>query len=74
MTWRLGLKTNENDRLYLCLPLYHGTGLMVGFCSALWSGSSMFVRRKFSASNFLKETREYGTTCFVYIGELCRYL
>jgi citronellyl-CoA synthetase len=34
----------------------------------------MFVRRKFSASNFLKETREYGTTCFVYIGELCRYL
>src|SRR4029450_357013 len=73
-TWRLGLKSNENDRLYICLPLYHGTGLMVGFCSALWSGSSMFVRRKFSASNFLKETREYGTTCFVYIGELCRYL
>ena len=73
-TWRLGLKSDENDRLYICLPLYHGTGLMVGFCSALWSGSSMFVRRKFSASNFLKETREYGTTCFVYIGELCRYL
>ncbi len=74
MTWRLGLKTTEKDRLYICLPLYHGTGLMVGFCSAVWSGSSMFVRRKFSASNFLKETREYGTTCFVYIGELCRYL
>jgi citronellyl-CoA synthetase len=73
-TWRLGLKSNENDRLYLCLPLYHGTGLMVGFCSTLWSGSSMFVRRKFSASNFLNETREFGTTCFVYIGELCRYL
>jgi len=73
-TWRLGLKSDESDRLYLCLPLYHGTGLMVGFCSALWSGSSMFVRRKFSASNFLNETREYGTTCFVYIGEICRYL
>ncbi len=73
-TWRLGLKSNEDDRLYLCLPLYHGTGLMVGFCSALWSGSSMFVRRKFSASNFLNEAREYGTTCFVYIGEICRYL
>jgi citronellyl-CoA synthetase len=73
-TWKVGLKSDEDDRLYLCLPLYHGTGLMVGFCSALWSGSSMFVRRKFSASNFLNETREYGTTCFVYIGELCRYL
>ena len=73
-TWKVGLKSRETDRLYLCLPLYHGTGLMVGFCSTLWSGSSMFLRRKFSASNFLNETREYGTTCFVYIGELCRYL
>ena len=73
-TWKVGLRSNETDRLYLCLPLYHGTGLMVGFCSTLWSGSSMFIRRKFSASNFLNETREYGTTCFVYIGELCRYL
>ena len=29
---------------------------------------------KFSASNFLKEVREHNCTCFVYIGELCRYL
>ncbi len=72
--WKVGFKSKQTDRLYLCLPLYHGTGLMVGFCSTLWSGSSMFLRRKFSASNFLDEAREYHTTCFVYIGELCRYL
>ena len=71
---RAALKSKETDRLYLCLPLYHGTGLIVGFGSTLWSGSSMFIRRKFSASNFLKEVREYNTNCFVYIGELCRYL
>ncbi len=71
---KAGFKSDENDRLYLCLPLYHGTGLMVGFGSTLYSGSSIFLRRKFSASNFLKETREHGTNCFVYIGELCRYL
>ena len=71
---KAGFRSNENDRLYQCLPLYHGTGLIVGFGSTLWSGSSMFLRRKFSASNFLKEARQYGTTCFVYIGELCRYL
>ena len=40
------------------------------FCS----GASMFIRRKFSASNFLSEIRESGSTCFIYIGELCRYL
>ncbi len=71
---KVGFKSKHTDRLYLCLPLYHGTGLMVGFGSTLWSGSSMFLRRKFSASHFLDEVREYRTTCFVYIGELCRYL
>jgi len=71
---KAALKSKETDRLYLCLPLYHGTGLIVGFGSTLWSGSSMFIRRRFSASNFLKEAREYNTNCFVYIGELCRYL
>jgi citronellyl-CoA synthetase len=69
-----GLKCNENDRLYLCLPLYHTTGLMLGAGAAMTSGASMFVRRRFSASNFLKEVREHQCTGLVYIGELCRYL
>ena len=29
---------------------------------------------KFSASNFLREVREYNCTHMIYIGELCRYL
>lgn len=69
-----GLKLTEHDRLYLCLPLYHGTGLMVGAGAAFLAGASMFIRRKFSASQFLPEVREHRTTAFVYIGELCRYL
>lgn len=69
-----GLRLTVNDRLYLCLPLYHGTGLMVGAGAAFLAGASMFIRRKFSASQFLPEVREYRTTAFVYIGELCRYL
>ncbi len=69
-----GLRLTVDDRLYLCLPLYHGTGLMVGAGAAFLAGSSMFIRRKFSASQFLAEVREHRTTAFVYIGELCRYL
>ena len=61
-------------RLYICLPLYHGTGLLIGCGAAFASGASMFMRRKFSASNFLAEVREHQTTCLIYIGELCRYL
>ena len=74
MSHKAGLKCSERDRLYLCLPLYHGTGLVIGAGAALSSGASMFLRRKFSASKFLSEVREHRTNCFVYIGELCRYL
>jgi len=71
---KAGLKCTDKDRIYICLPLYHGTGLMIGMGAAFSSGASVFLRRKFSASNFLREVREHGTTCFIYIGELCRYL
>ena len=69
-----GLMCTPEDRIYLCLPLYHGTGLMIGVGASFASGASMFIRRKFSASNFLREVREHDATCLIYIGELCRYL
>jgi len=71
---RAGLRCTEQDRLYICLPLYHGTGLLIGAGAAFSSGASMFIRRKFSASNFLREVREHQTSCLIYIGEMCRYL
>ncbi|RLQ22657.1 long-chain-acyl-CoA synthetase [Seongchinamella sediminis] len=69
-----GLQCDINDRIYLCLPLYHGTALFLGAGAAFNTGASIFLRRKFSATQFLPEVREYGTTCFMYIGEICRYL
>ena len=69
-----GLQCTPKDTLYLCLPLYHTTGLLIGAGSAFHSGAGMFIRRKFSASNFLSEVRDNHCTCLVYIGELCRYL
>lgn len=67
-------RATEQDRFYVCLPLYHATGLMVGVGAALSSGASSFIRRKFSASSFLPEVREHNTNLLIYIGELCRYL
>ena len=74
LSYKGGLLCDETDCIYLCLPLYHGTGLFLGVGASFLSGATMFVRRKFSASNFLSEVRENGATCFIYIGELCRYL
>ncbi|MCA0901209.1 long-chain-acyl-CoA synthetase [Microbulbifer agarilyticus] len=69
-----GLQAKVDDRIYMCLPLYHITGLGPGFGSALVSGASIFLRRRFSASKFWSEVQEYRTNLFVYVGELCRYL
>ena len=69
-----GLRCTSEDRVYICLPLYHGTALMVGAGAAFMSGASMFLRRRFSARAFLPDVREHGCTSFIYVGELCRYL
>ncbi len=74
LTAKAGLRCTENDRIYICLPLYHASGLMIGAGAALMSGASMFIRKRFSASAFLGEVREHNCTRFVYVGELCRYL
>ena len=74
LSGQAGLKLKPSDRIYLCLPLYHATGLLIGAGAAFSTGASMFVRRRFSASNFLPDVRTHQCTSFVYIGELCRYL
>ena len=74
LSYIAGLQCDENDSIYLCLPLYHGTALFLGVGASFCTGASMIIRRKFSASGFLPDVREHGATCFVYIGELCRYL
>ena len=71
---RAGVRAKPNDRMYLCLPLFHGTGFICGVNSAIFSGASMFLRRKFSASAFWPEIQKYHCTIFFYVGELCRYL
>ena len=70
---KLGFRAKATDRLYLCLPIYHSTGLS-GFYGFIANGGSVFMRRSFSASNFWSEVQQHQTNCFIYVGELCRYL
>tara|TARA_R110002072_G_scaffold1780_10_gene14808 strand:- start:31855 stop:33672 length:1818 start_codon:yes stop_codon:yes gene_type:complete len=70
----VGLKLVRDDCMYICLPLYHATGLCVGFLGALGVGATVFLKRKFSARHFLDDVRENNCNTFIYIGELCRYL
>jgi citronellyl-CoA synthetase len=71
---KAGFRAKSTDRMYVCLPLYHITGLGPGIGSCLVSGASIFLRRRFSASQFWPEVQQHQTNLFVYVGELCRYL
>ncbi len=74
MSAKMLLRINRSDRMYNCLPLYHGTGLMVGMAAAFTVGASTVIRRRLSVSAFWDDIRKYHCTCFVYIGEFLRYL
>ncbi|XP_064620927.1 long-chain fatty acid transport protein 2-like [Lineus longissimus] len=63
-----------NDVLYVPLPLYHAAGLVHGIGGILYLGGTVVVRKKFSASQFWDDCRQYDVTVIMYIGELCRYL
>jgi len=67
-------RAKADDRIYCALPLYHSTGGLCAVGAALLTGGSLVVRRRFSAVAFWPEIVETGSTVFVYIGELCRYL
>jgi fatty-acyl-CoA synthase len=64
----------DDDRIYLALPIYHGTGGMVAVSMSFCTGAALVLRRKFSASAFFRECRETRATVFFYVGQLCRYL
>jgi fatty-acyl-CoA synthase len=64
----------KDDRMYDCLPLYHTTGGVLAVGSTLTVGGSVYIREKFSASQFWDDVVANDCTLFQYIGELCRYL
>jgi acyl-CoA synthetase (AMP-forming)/AMP-acid ligase II len=69
-----GMQLSADDVVYLPLPLYHGTALIVGSASAISFGSTIALARRFSVTAFWEDCRKFAATRFLYIGELCRYL
>lgn len=64
----------KDDRIYVCLPMYHTAGGIMAIGITLTLGGSAFIRDKFSATHFWDDIVENDCTMFQYIGELCRYL
>uniref|UniRef100_A0A8C7WQ26 long-chain-fatty-acid--CoA ligase n=1 Tax=Oryzias sinensis TaxID=183150 RepID=A0A8C7WQ26_9TELE len=64
----------SKDIFYLNLPLYHTAGFIVGFIGCIETGSTIILKKKFSASQFWDDCRKHNVTVIQYIGEVMRYL
>jgi fatty-acyl-CoA synthase len=67
-------RVTPRDCVYVCLPLYHASGSLIGVPMAISGRARLTLARKFSASRFWAECRAAEATVCIYIGELCRYL
>ncbi|XP_062860721.1 long-chain fatty acid transport protein 2-like isoform X2 [Trichomycterus rosablanca] len=65
---------NQNDVIYIPLPLYHAAGMLIGLGGAIERRITVVLRRKFSASQFWSDCRKNNVTVIQYIGEIMRYL
>ncbi|XP_041082676.1 very long-chain acyl-CoA synthetase-like [Polyodon spathula] len=64
----------SQDVVYINLPLYHSAGFMLGLMGSIDMGTTVVLRRKFSASQFWDDCRKHNVTVIQYIGEVLRYL
>ncbi len=62
------------DTCYLSMPLFHSNAVMAGWAVAVAAGASIALRRKFSASQFIPDTRRFNATYANYVGKPMSYI
>jgi len=62
------------DRMLVCLPLYHANAQFYSTMGCLAAGASLILLEKFSVSKFWDQTRHYGATQVSIIGAIARIL
>ena len=67
--------TSSNpDRFYTCMPLYHSSGFVLGFCACLLKPATFVLGHRFSTKTFWHDVRAADATVIQYVGETLRYL
>jgi crotonobetaine/carnitine-CoA ligase len=62
--------TTADDRLYTCLPLFHGAAAINIALHAIYAGATIVLGKRFSASRFWDELRRHGVTQFNALGSM----
>ncbi len=68
------MELDQDDRCYICMPLFHSNAMFVGMMPAFHVGGAIGLRERFSASRFLGDIRSYGITYWNYVGEPVHYV
>ena len=68
------VRLGPEDVCYVAMPMFHSNALMAGWAPALAGGATTALRRKFSASGFLRDVRKFGVTYFNYVGKPLSYV
>jgi len=68
------LNYTEKDVGYICMPLNHSNSLFINLMSALLNGAGVLLRRRFSASNFIRDIREGRATVWNCVGDPVMYV
>ena len=63
-----------DDRGYTCMPLFHSNSMFIGWSPCFWTGASLAVRERFSASAFAGDVLRYGVSYWNYVGEPVHYV
>ncbi|ATL28001.1 AMP-binding protein [Streptomyces formicae] len=64
----------STDTHYICMPMFHGNAVIADWAPALAAGAGVALRRRFSASQFLSDVREFRATYFTYVGRAVQYI
>jgi carnitine-CoA ligase len=64
----------ENDRMYISMPLFHGTACLLQFYGSLLAGAPTYVAKRFSASSWLSDIRECGASVTYAVGVMPEFI
>ncbi len=74
MATGVALQLKENDRGYVCMPLFHSNAMFLGVMSAFHWNASTVLRDRFSAGGFSEDVLKYGVTYWNYVGQPVHYV
>ncbi|GAB3158346.1 AMP-binding protein [Amycolatopsis stemonae] len=66
----VAMETTADERLYTCLPLFHGAAKINISLHAVAAGATIVLGRRFSASRFWDEIRRHDVTQFNALGSV----